>query len=349
MQLRIQDETAMTSSAASTTEAAAHARVRPGSYCLITPCRDEGQFARRTLESVSKQTRLPALWVIVDDGSTDDTPQILAEYAERLPYVRVVKTKNRGFRHVGAGVMEAFYAGLETISREEWESFEFICKLDLDLDIPPGYFEEIIRRMNAEPRIATCSGSPYFLSKAGTLVSEECGEETSVGMIKFYRRSAWEQIGGFIRELTWDAIDCHICRLHGWYARSWDDPAIRFQHLRPMGSSQKSWWTGRIRHGKGQWYMGTAPLYMLVSGLYRMTRPPYVVGGVGMMWGYLRAMLSGTPRFPDAEVRRFIRRYQYACLLMGKKRATEWLDKQQYDVWARRNAPERAPETQAGA
>lgn len=309
--------------------------MQAGSYCLITPCRDEAQYARRTLDAVSKQTKLPALWIIVDDGSTDATPQILAEYAARLPYVRVVRYENRGFRNVGAGVMQAFYAGLETISREEWESFEFICKLDLDLDFPAGYFEEIIRRMNAEPRIATCSGAPYFMAKDGTMVSEECGNETSVGMIKFYRRSAWEQTGGFIRELTWDAIDCHICRLHGWYARSWDDPAIRIHHLRPMGSSQKSWWTGRIRHGTGQWYMGTTPLYMLASGLYRMSRPPFVIGGIGMLWGYFRAMIAGMPRHPDAEVRRFVQRYQYACLKMGKKRATECLDKQQHDVWVR--------------
>lgn len=306
-----------------------------GSYCLITPCRDEAQYARRTLDSIARQTHKPALWVIVDDGSTDATPQILAEYAERLPYLRVVRRTDRGVRSVGPGVMQAFYAGVDAISPEEWESFEFICKLDLDLDIPAGYFEEIIRRMDADPRIATCSGSPYFPGADGTLVSEECGEETSVGMIKFYRRSAWEQIGGFIRELTWDAIDCHICRYHGWRACSWDEPAIRFEHLRPMGSSHKSWWTGRVRHGTGQWYMGTRPLYMLASGFYRMTRPPYVAGGAGMLVGYFKSMLTGHPRFHDADLRRFLRKYQLACLMMGKKRATAQLDEQQYDVWLR--------------
>lgn len=307
----------------------------PGSYCLITPCRDEAQFARRTLDSILRQTHRPALWVIVDDGSTDDTPNILAEYAEQHPFIRIVNRADRGVRSVGPGVMQAFYAGVEAISHEEWHKFEFICKLDLDLDIPEGYFEEIVRRMNDEPRMATCSGSPYFIASDGAVVSEACGEETSVGMIKFYRRSAWEQIGGFIRELTWDAIDCHICRYHGWFARSWDEPAIRFHHLRPMGSSHKSWWTGRVRHGSGQWFMGTSPIYMLVSGGYRMTRPPYVIGGLGMIWGYFKSMATGRPRYADADLRRFLRRYQYACLVLGKKRATARLDRQQYDVWLR--------------
>lgn len=314
--------------------------MRPGSYCLITPCRDEADYARRTLESIKSQTVKPALWVIVDDGSTDATPQILQEYASQLPYLRIVRRDDRGVRSVGPGVMEAFYAGVDSIPPEEWESFEFICKLDLDLDIPPGYFEEIIRRMHADPRIATCSGSPYFLSPGGAKVSEACGEETSVGMIKFYRRSAWEETGRFIRALTWDAIDCHICRYHGWIARSWTDEAIQFHHLRPMGSSHKSWWTGRVRHGAGQWFMGTTPVYMVASSLFRMTRPPYVVGGAGMLWGYFGSMFKGKPRYPDADLRRFLRRYQISCLLMGKKRATERLNSEQREVWLRREHAE---------
>lgn len=315
-----------------------HSAMKPGSYCLITPCRDEAKYARRTLDSICNQTHLPALWLIVDDGSTDATPEILAEYAQRHPFIRVVRYDNRGFRSVGPGVMQAFYAGVDAISRDEWEQFEFICKLDLDLDIPHGYFEEIIRRMRAEPRLATCSGSPYFQAPNGAMVSEACGEETSVGMIKFYRRSAWEEIGGFIRVLTWDAVDSHRCRMYGWYACSWDEPAIRFHHLRPMGSSHISWWTGRVRHGAGQWFMGTTPLYMLASGLYRMTRPPYFVGGMGMLWGYFRSMITNKPRYDDGDFRAFLRRYQYACLLLGKKRATERLNRQQYDVWARNHS-----------
>lgn len=312
-----------------------YSRVKPGSYCLITPCRDESKYARLTLDSICNQTQLPALWVIVDDGSTDATPEILAEYAAKYPFIQVVRYDNRGFRSVGPGVMQAFYAGVDAISREQWDQFEFICKLDLDLDIPHGYFEEIINRMRAEPRLATCSGSPYFLGPNGEMVSEACGEETSVGMIKFYRRSAWEEIGGFIRVLTWDAVDSHRCRMYGWHACSWDEPAIRFHHLRPMGSSHVSWWTGRVRHGSGQWFMGTAFPYMLVSACYRMTRPPYFIGGMGMLWGYIQSMVSSKPRYEDRDFQRFLRRYQYACLLLGKKRATERLNQKQYDVWAR--------------
>jgi glycosyltransferase involved in cell wall biosynthesis len=104
---------------------------------------------RRTLDSVARQTVPPALWVVVDDGSTDETPAILKEYAARLPYLRVVRREDRGCRSVGPGVIEAFYAGLDTVAVGD---FSYLCKLDLDLDLPPRYFELIMQRMEAEPR-----------------------------------------------------------------------------------------------------------------------------------------------------------------------------------------------------
>ena len=128
-------------------------------YCLITPCRDEAKYARRTLESVVRQSELPALWVIVDDGSKDATPGILAGCAARFPWIRVLRRPDRGDRKLGGGVIDAFYTGYDTIDPT---AFEYVCKLDLDLDLPPGYFAGLMDRMEAEPRIGTCSGKPYF-------------------------------------------------------------------------------------------------------------------------------------------------------------------------------------------
>lgn len=298
-------------------------------YSLITPCRDEAAYARRTLETVTQQSNPPSLWVIVDDGSTDGTPAILEEYARRFDYIKVVRRADRGVRKVGPGVIDAFYAGYETIDPSQ---FEYVCKLDLDLDLPPRYFEILMDRMEADPRLGTCSGKPYF-EHNGKLVSELCGDENSVGMTKFYRRTCFEQIGGFVREVMWDGIDGHRCRMLGWVAASWDDPDLRFIHLRPMGTSHKGWWTGRARHGFGQYYMGTSPGYMAASALFRMARPPVVVGGVAMLWGYFGSMLSGKPRYDDPEFRTFLRRYQRQCLLRGKTKATRECEAQQAPRW----------------
>ena len=122
---------------------ARHDTVAPGRrYCLITPVRDEEKYARRTLDSVVKQSVLPALWVIVDDGSKDATPAILAEYAAKHPWIRVVRRADRGSRKLGGGVIDAFYTGYETITPAE---YDYVCKLDLDLDIPPRYFEILMQ------------------------------------------------------------------------------------------------------------------------------------------------------------------------------------------------------------
>ena len=299
-------------------------------YVLISPCRNEAAYIRKTLDSVVAQTVPPALWIIVDDGSTDDTPEILAEYAGIHPWITVVPRTDRGHRAVGPGVIDAFYSGLSTIDLDD---YEFVCKLDVDLDLPAKYFETLIARMRADPRLGSCSGKPYFRTDAGQWVSEKCGDEMSVGMTKFYRVTCFKAIGGFVREVMWDGIDCHKSRQLGWIARSWDDPELRFEHLRPMGSSQQNILTGRKRHGYGQYYMGSDPLYFIATALYRMTQRPFVVGGAAMLYGYFNAMVRRLPQHGDVELRRFIRSYQRQALRVGKAQAIRNIEAKQESRW----------------
>jgi biofilm PGA synthesis N-glycosyltransferase PgaC len=271
---------------------------------------------RRTLDSVASQSLRPALWIIIDDGSSDDTPRILDEYAARLPFLRVVRRPDRGRRAVGPGVIDAFYAGLAAVNLDD---FDYLCKLDLDLDLPPRYFETLVQRMEDDPALGTCSGKAYFPDpRTGRLISEGCGDETSLGMTKFYRTDCFRQIGGFVRQVMWDGIDNHRCRMLGWKARSWDDPQIRFTHLRPMGSSYRGIWTGRKRHGFGQYFMGTGPAYLLASAASRLFKRPPVIGSLAMLAGYLQAMLAGTQRYDDPAFRAYLRRFQRRALLRGK-------------------------------
>ncbi len=272
---------------------------------------------RRTLDSMVAQTVHPTLWIIVDDGSTDETPEILAEYAAEHDWIRVVPKPDRGHRAVGPGVIEAFYVGLETV---ELKDYNCLCKLDLDLDLPPRYFEILLQRMADDPRIGTCSGKPYIM-RGGELVSEKKSDDMSVGMTKFWRRSCFEAIGGLVREVMWDAIDCHKARQLGWRAVSWDEPELRFEHLRPMGSSQTSIYTGKRRHGFGQYFMGTDPFYFTATAVFRSIEPPYILGGLSMMLGFFGAMLRGERRLDDPELRAFIRSYQRRILRKGRARA----------------------------
>ena len=302
------------------------------SYVLISPCRNEADYMRRTLDSVVEQTLTPTLWVIVDDGSTDATPQILADYAARHDWIRVVNKPDRGHRAVGPGVVEAFYVGYNSIDASQ---FTYSCKLDLDLDLPPRYFEALIEKMEADPRLGTCSGKPY-VRRGGQLVSERRGDELSVGMTKFYRQSCFEDIGGYVHEVMWDAIDCHTARMRGWRAASWDHPDLNFEHLRPMGSSQTSIWTGKRRHGFGQWFMGSDPLYYLATCVFRMAEPPYVLGGLAMLQGYLGAWMRGDRQLDDPALRAFIRDYQRRALTRGKARAVSDIEAERAGAFAGR-------------
>jgi glycosyltransferase involved in cell wall biosynthesis len=302
-------------------------------YALIAPCRDEAKYLRVTLDSILAQTVPPALIVVVDDGSKDATPQILAEYAAQHPGLfEIVTRADRGGRKVGPGVIEAFYAGYKAIlPRIKAGEFAYHCKIDLDLQLPPRYFERLMEKMESDPRIGTCSGKSYIPVDAeqpltSAYVSEKLGDETSAGMTKFYRVECFEQIGGYVRQVMWDGIDCHRCRMLGWRACSWDEPDLRFKHLRPMGTSHKGVFTGRMRHGFGQWFMGTGLGYVTASAVFRMAMRPVVVGGAAMWWGYVRSMLRGEPRLEDREFRAFLRSWQWAALIKGKGRALADLD-----------------------
>lgn len=285
-------------------------------YVLISPCRDEAAYIQTTIDTIAAQTLLPTKWLIVDDGSTDDTPRILARAAEKYPWIQVLRREDRGTRSVGPGVIEAFYAGLDQLNLDD---YDYVCKFDCDLEMPPRYFERTLEHFEGDPWLGTLSGKLY-LRYGDRLVEERIGDETSVGPVKFYRVDCFKDIGGFVREVSWDGIDCAMCRLKGWVARSIHDPEMKIIHLRRMGSSQNGFWTGRVRWGRGKYFMGSRPYYVAAVSVYRMMERPWVVSGVGILWGYVRASLTRERRYDDPEYLRHFRRYELESLLFGKRR-----------------------------
>jgi len=194
--------------------------------------------------------------------------------------------------------------------------------------------------MEANPRLGCLSGKAYFPGPSNPegvfgkeLIREAIGDEVSVGASKFYRAACFKQIGGFVRQVMWDGIDCHSARMLGWQVGSTDDPELRFIHLRPMGSSHGNIWTGRKRHGFGQYFMGTGLLFMAASAINRIPRYPPVLGALAMFWGYVESMLKRVPRYGDAEFRRFLRRYQLESLILGKSRAAKRAEARSVRSW----------------
>jgi glycosyltransferase involved in cell wall biosynthesis len=288
-------------------------------YLLVTPCRNEAAYLRTTIETTIAQTVRPARWVIVDDGSSDETPRLLADAAARHPWITIVTREDRGKRAVGPGVIDAFYAGLRTV---ELEDYDYVCKYDADLEMPRRYFERAMERMEADPHLGNVSGKMQERQPDGSLRAFVLGDENAIGAIKFYRVECFRRIGGFVREIAWDGIDGHLCRMHGWVASSVDDPEMRFVHLRPMGSSENDILEGRRRWGRGKYFMGSAWYYVLAASVFRMKDPPRLTGGAHIFRGYLEAAWKRHARYDNPRYRGYVRRFELAQLLLGKKRAT---------------------------
>lgn len=301
-------------------ESSMNEQVSGRKYVLITPCRNEEDYLQVTIDSIVGQTVLPACWVIVDDGSTDRTPEILKAASEQYPFIKIIARADRGERAVGPGVIQAFNDGLDSIELSE---FDYICKLDADLGILEGYFEEIMECMEADPLLGNMSGKTYINVQGDKWVPERMGDENAIGAAKFYRRACFEDIGGFVPQVCWDGIDGHTCRMKGWKAISRDKESLRLSHYRPMGSSHIGLWEGRKRWGLGKYYMGSSVFYVLAVSVYRMAERPFVLGGIGIFVGYVGAWKSGLKRYGTREYLKHLHRYEWSSLIRGKGRTLE--------------------------
>ena len=125
-------------------------------YVIITPVRNEASYIEKTIASVTCQTVLPCQWIIVDDGSTDGTSEILDIHAAQVTWIKVIHRQDRGYRAAGGGVMEAFYAGYSVLTDDSWG---FIVKLDGDLSFAPEYFERCFHIFGAERRLGIGGGT----------------------------------------------------------------------------------------------------------------------------------------------------------------------------------------------
>lgn len=275
-----------------------------GKYAIISPVRDEEQYIERTLQSVIDQTYRPVEWVIVDDGSTDRTAAIVRHAAAEHPWIKLVLRRDRGQRQPGQGVVEAVNYGRERLSCGR---VDFICKMDGDLEFGPYYFETLLMDFIRIPRLGMASGNTYIYSNENELVQENAASGFVVGPIKLYRMKCFEAIGGLEPHLGWDTIDNYKARMHGWETRNYPD--LRVIHLRPMGTAKGIVW-GKMRTGRGDYYTGTHPLFEIVRSLYRMGDYPFVLNGLSIALGYLKAMLRREQRIADPEFIRFIRKDQ---------------------------------------
>jgi len=272
-------------------------------YVIITPVRDEEAYVHKTLESVASQTILPIEWIIVNDGSTDRTGEIADQQARKNPWIKVIHTKNRGFRQAGTGVIDAFYEGYRTISQKDWE---FVVKLDGDLSFQPDYFEESFRQFAKNARLGIGGGMIYNLVK-GELQWERHPMFHVRGATKIYRRECWNDIGGLMKAPGWDTLDEVKANMFGWQTQSF--LGLRVVHHRFTGSADGTW-RNFVKNGLANYISGYHPIFMAVKCMKRLFQKPYIVGALGLLDGFITGYVKNIPQVPDEALIHYLRQQQ---------------------------------------
>jgi biofilm PGA synthesis N-glycosyltransferase PgaC len=272
-------------------------------YIVVTPVRDEEKYIESTIESVLRQTIRPAEWVIVDDGSTDRTGEIADRYAAQHSWIRAIHRENRGFRKSGGGVMEAFYDGYNNLQSKNWD---FLVKLDGDLTFAPDYFEKCFAYFRRDPELGVGGGEIHH-DVSGELKLEENPRFHVRGATKIYRRACWEAIGGLWPAPGWDTIDEVKANMLGW--KTYAFPDLHLLHHRFTGT-EEGLFRDRVKHGVACYVSGYHPLYVVASCLRRLIKKPYLVGSVGIMYGFLKAHFARPPRLKDRSYLAYIRGQQ---------------------------------------
>lgn len=282
-------------------------------YIVITPVKDEAELIGDTLSSVAGQTWRPVLWVIVDDGSADDTPVRVRQFAQQHGFVRLVRRQNSGARQPGSAVIRAFHHGYETA---KGIPHDFIVKLDADLRFQSDYFERLLVKFREQPRLGIGSGVYEELDNDGRWRVVRMPPYHAAGACKVVRRQCFDEIGGFVACPGWDTVDEIRAMTLGWLTGHFAE--LRMKHLKPEGSAIGSIKTS-LMHGEVYYRTGGGSLFFALKVLRRLFVRPYGVGGLAMLWGYLRLAAAGADRLVSTQEAEHYRRL-LAARLAGRAR-----------------------------
>lgn len=274
-------------------------------YIVITPVRNEEGNFPHTIASFEQQTVRPALWVIVDDGSTDRTAAIIDEAAARHDWIKAVHRPDRGFRQPGTGVVQAFNEGLALVGARPWD---YLVKFDGDLAFGPDFFASCFAHFERDSRLGIGGGLICQNTPEG-LVGETLGDPAFHvrGATKIYRRACWAQIGGLHMAPGWDTLDELKANQLGWGTRTF--PELKIHQLKDTGSADGRW-RNLVKNGLANHITGYHPLFMLAKCAKRTFAPPYLVASAGLGWGYFKGWLQRVPRVPDPDLIRYVRGQQ---------------------------------------
>jgi glycosyltransferase involved in cell wall biosynthesis len=274
-------------------------------YVLVTPAHNEEPFIEKTLDSMIAQRVLPERWVIVDDGSTDRTSEIISPYLERYPWIELVRRSQHCQRSF-ADKVHAFNVGLKRVQSLQ---FDIIGNLDADISFDPDYFEFLMHKFFEDPKLGV-AGTPFREKGYDSANDSFEGENHVAGGCQLFRRECFQETGGYIPNhaggIDWIAVT--TARMRGWKTRSFAER--RFHHYRSLGTAERSSIAAIFSYGEKDYYLGGSPVWQLFRVAYRMTKRPFVIEGLALLSGYCWAALRCVERPITPELMRFHRREQ---------------------------------------
>jgi glycosyltransferase involved in cell wall biosynthesis len=275
------------------------------SYAVVTPARDEAANLARLADALLAQTVLPRAWVIVDDGSQDGTAQIAAQLAARHAWIGVVAGPGASPASLRDGLragrdLLAFRVGVAALDGRS----DVVVKVDADVSFDPDYFERLLDRFAADPRLGMASGSCWELVDGHWRLQPVTAGHVR-GASRAYRRECLSIVDALEPSMGWDGVDEIKAQVLGWRTATFRDPP--FRHHRPRGERERNRLRAAAARGRGAWYMGYRPSFLVLRALWRLASDP---GALGMVWGYAAAGAAGTPRCPDRDVVHAIRARQ---------------------------------------
>jgi len=275
-------------------------------YVLITPARNEETFIEKTIQSMIQQTVVPIKWVIVNDGSTDNTGSIVKRYLSNHSWIELVELPRRQDRSFARKV-HSFNAGFERVRGLQ---YEIIGNVDADISFDKDHFEFLLGKFRDDPSLGV--GGTVFREDGGYSSETDSfeGHAHVSGQCQLFRRQCFAEIGGYVPHraggIDWIAVVA--ARMQGWKTQSFREKW--FFHHRHLGTAEQGPLGSSFSYGKKDYFMGGHPVWELFRVAYRMTKKPYLIGGGALGLGYVWAFLSWTPRAVSKEFIKFHRREQ---------------------------------------
>jgi biofilm PGA synthesis N-glycosyltransferase PgaC len=288
-------------------------------YVLLTAARNEAALIEQTMLSVIRQTVLPVKWVIVSDGSTDGTDEIVKRHALAHPWIALLRMPPRDARHFGGKAL-GVNAGFETLRTT---GFDIIGNLDADITFEPDYCEFLLQKFADDDRLGV-AGTPF--REEGVQYNYRFSRKEHVsGACQLFRRECFEAIGGYIprKEGGVDLAAVVTARMKGWRTETFPEKIC--VHHRLQGTAGRRFVTYTFRSGYGDYVLGVHPLWQAFRSVYQMTRKPVFFTGFLLLSGYLWAWITRAPKPVPEEFVRFREREQMGWLREYYRKALKWL------------------------